>query len=405
MNDRQPKPPSPIKFEARQPEAGTALLFFISGGSLALAREVFHPAHGWQRADLSSAQLARDLPYGRCTDFASALSVPAPGRAQAIHLAMVARDEGNDRLYLSLSNPAADMAWSAAPAWLACPFESGPVSTPSRLAITRVQLGDASDRPFIVVDVVVDPDGAAPRQARYCIDTGAGGADGARPRWIEHKLPVNEAAIHAVCLGRCRGGWDVDGLYLGLCLAGEDSVEGEAEAQLLYAPLYNPFDPMQPRWSRRLEIPGKPAADAIAACRHADNTADLYVAAAGALHYFSAANQNDGAQALTLVAAPEFAGVDTLFAAARRGRVTVWGLSRAGQVICTSAPQVYVADPAAWSRPAVVLSNVDAIAPCPDGDEAEDAFFAHTAGGLIKATRSPGNNLWISYGIVLPLRA
>ena len=108
---------------------------------------------------------------------------------------------------------------------------------------------------------------------------------------------------------------------------------------------------------------------------------------------------------LTLVAAPEFAGVDTLFASARRGRVTVWGLSRTGQVICTSAPQVYVADPAAWSRPAVALSNVDAIAPCPDGDEADDAFFAHTAGGLIKVTRSPGNNLWISYSIVLPLRA
>jgi hypothetical protein len=402
QNDRQPKPPSPIKFEARQPEAGTALLFFISGGSLALAREVFHPAHDWQRADLSSAQLARDLPYGRCTDFATALSVPAPGRPQAIHLAMVVRDEGDDRLYLSLSNPAADLAWSAAPLWLACPFDGVPAvaATPApRLAITRVQLGDASDRPFIVVDAIVDPNGALPRRVRYCVDTSV---DGVRPRWIEHKLPVSDAGIRAACLGRCRGGWDVDGLYL----AGDSkAAAGEEETQLLYAPLYNPFDPMQPRWSRRLEIPGKAAAEAIAACRHADNTADLYVAAAGALHYFSAANQNDGAQALTLVAAPEFAGVDTLFASARRGRVTVWGLSRTGQVICTSAPQVYVADPAAWSRPAVALSNVDAIAPCPDGDEADDAFFAHTAGGLIKVTRSPGNNLWISYSIVLPLRA
>jgi hypothetical protein len=186
QNDRQPKPPSPIKFEARQPEAGTALLFFISGGSLALAREVFHPAHDWQRADLSSAQLARDLPYGRCTDFATALSVPAPGRPQAIHLAMVVRDEGDDRLYLSLSNPAADLAWSAAPLWLACPFDGVPAvaATPApRLAITRVQLGDASDRPFIVVDAIVDPNGALPRRVRYCVDTSV---DGVRPRWIEH---------------------------------------------------------------------------------------------------------------------------------------------------------------------------------------------------------------------------
>jgi len=394
QNDPLAKPPPATRFEARQPDAGGALLFFIHAGKLYMAREVFYPVHGWQRQDLSGARLARDLAGGRCTAFASALSVAAPGRMQALHLAMVAGDGKGDRLYLSLSNPAAQMAapglpagtHAAPPVWTACPFDAGPA--PGRLAITRVQIGDASDRAFVVVDAVIDADGAAPRRVRYAIDAGRGASQHAGPRWIEHKLPIDGAGVPASCLGRCRGGWDVDGLYL----AGQAG----GEAQLLYAPLYNPFNPMQPRSARQLEIPGKRAAEAMAACRNADNTADLYVIAHGTLYYFSATNQNAGAQALALGAGPAFGGIRSLFAAAAGGRVTVWGLNGAGQVICTSAPQVFVADPAAWSAPAMILSDVDAIAPSPDGDGVDYAFFANVEGALVKVTRAPGSTVWTS---------
>lgn len=394
QNDPLAKPPPATRFEARQPDAGGALLFFIEAGSLCMAREVLHPAHGWQRQDLSRARIARDLAGGRCTAFASALSVAAPGRMQALHLAMVASDGKGDRLYLSLSNPAAHMAAPAlpagtpamAPAWTACPFDAG--SAPGRLAITKVQIGDAGDRTFVVVDAVLDADGAAPQRVRYAIDAGRGASRSAGPRWIEHKLPIDGAGVPASCLGRCRGGWDVDGLYL----AGQAGGAG----QLLYAPLYNPFNPLQPRWARQLEIPGKRAAEALAACRNADNTSDLYVAAHGALYYFSATNQHEGAQALVLGAGPAFEEVRSLFASATGGRVTVWGLNGAGQVICTSAPQVYVADPAAWSAPAVILSNVDAIAPSPAGDGVDYAFFAHVGGALVRVAKTPGNAAWTS---------
>ena len=388
------KPPPATRFEARQPDAGGALLFFIEAGRLCTAREVFHPAHAWQRQDLSGARLARDLAGGRCTAFASALSVAAPGRMQALHLAMVASDGRGDRLYLSLSNPAALMAaaalpareHAAAPVWTACPFDAGPA--PGRLAITKVQIGDASDRAFVVVDAVIDADSAAPRRVRYAIDAGRGASRNAGPRWIEHKLPIDAAGVPASCLGRCRGGWDVDGLYL----AGQAG----GQALLLYAPLYNPFNPMQPRWARRLEMPGKRAAEAMAACRNGDNTADLYVTAHGALYYFSATNQNEGARALALGAWPAFDGIRSLFASVTGSRVTVWGLNGTGQVICTSAPQVHVADPAAWSAPAVILSDVDAIAPSPDGDGVDYAFFADVKGALVRVTRAPGSAVWTS---------
>jgi hypothetical protein len=384
QNNLAAKPPPDTRFEARQP-AGAALLFFIENDSLFVAREVFHPAHGWQRTDLSGARIAHAHPGARCTAFASALSVPSARCAQAIHLALVVNDAEGDHLYLSLSNAATDVAAGAAPAWVAYPFDAGPA--PQRLRIARVQIGDASDRGFVVVDTVIEVEGAAPRQARYWIDAGSASPQ-VGPRWIAHTLPIDHAGVYASCLGRSRGGWDVDGVYLA-------GTVGD-EAQLLYAPLYNPFNPPQPRWSRRLDIPGKLAAEAIAACRNADNTADLYATAGGALYYFSATNQNECAEALTLISAPAFADVHTLFATSTGGRVTVWGLNRGGQVICTSAPQVYVADPASWNAPSVILSNVEAIAPSPDGDGVDYAFFARTGNGLVKVTKSPGNSRWVS---------
>jgi len=394
QNDPLAKPPPTARFEARQPYGGSALLFHIEAGTLWMAREVFHPLRGWQRQDLSGARIARDLPGGCCTAFASALSVVVPGRMQALHLAMVASDGKGDHLYLSLSNPAAQLpamaahgvVQGAAPAWTACPFDAEPA--PGRLAITRVQIGDAADRAFVVVDVVLDADGAA-RRARYAIDLGRGASSSAGPRWIEHRLPIDGGRVLASCLGRSRGGWDVDGLYL----AGVAGMAG-TEAQLLYAPLYNPFNPLQPRWARQLELPQRRAAEAIAACRNADNTSDLYVAAQGTLYYFSATNQNEGAQGLALGTGPAFDGIRSLFAAATGGRVTVWGLNGAGQVICTSAPQVTVADPAAWSAPGVVLADVDAIAPSPDGDGTDYTFFAHAGDTLVKVTKAPGSTHW-----------
>ena len=400
QNDPQTKPPPVPRFAAHQPEAGASLLFFLERGRLFLAREVPPPFQSWQYQDLSSARIRRDLPNAACKAFASALTVPAPGRSQAVHLALVVSDGNGDHLYLSLWNPVADTAWIASPAWIACPFDAG--GARARVTITRVHIGDAGDRAFIVVDAIVGNDSGTPRAARYAIDGGRGAGPHVSPfpgpRWIAHSLPLDGSAeVHASCLGRSRGGWDVDGLYLAASM-------GEA-AQLLYAPLYNPFNPLQPRWSRRLALPGKPAFDAIAACRNADNTSDLYVTAQGGLYYFSAANQNDGAEALALGSDPAFEGVRSLFAAVVGKRVTVWGLTRGGQVVHTSAPQVHVADPAAWRTPELILGDVLAIAPCQNGRGEQDAVFAYTNDGLIEVTRPSNRGRWSSRNVVLSAHA
>lgn len=287
--------------------------------------------------DLSSALMRRHHPHGRCTQVASARSVAGPGQAGVIHLAMVVGDGGRDHLYLSLSNPASDLGWRAAPVWTACPFDGdGPPPD-----ITAVRIGDANDGIFIVVDTVGQY-GAA----RYYIDTRRAGT----PAWVAHRPPMDAAAkVTASCLGRSRGGWNVDGVYLA-------STVGDT-AHLIYSPLYNPFMPTLPAMSRRLALPGERAAEAIAACRHADNTSDLFVTAGGVLYFFSAANQCDGAQALPLLADPLFTNVRKLAASAVDGHVTVWGWNAAGQVVTTGADLVTMADPERWRRPRIVQAG------------------------------------------------
>jgi hypothetical protein len=377
------------KFEACQTDAGGALLFSIgAGGVLFLTREAPGGARGWQRRDLSSAQIRRAHPHGRCTDFASAQMAPAPGRPAAVHLAMVVSDGAGDHLYLSLSNPASDPAWSAAPVWTACPFHGG---TPSaRLAIAAVRIGAANDGLFIAVDLAAPPGAPAAPRTRYYIDTSQPGA----PNWAAHNAPIDGAtAIHASCLGRGRGGWKVDGVYLAGKL-------GDA-ARLIHSPLYHPFSPGLPTLSLQLALPDELAAETIAACRNEDNSSGLFATAKGALYFFSAANQFDGAVALQLLADPLFEDMRQLFAFAAGGCVRVWGLNGAGEVVTAGAEQTFAAEPERWSRPRVVLRGVNAISPCAGGDDAAGILFAQTPTRLLRVARSLATGAWIGQDIVL----
>lgn len=297
-----------------------------------------------QQLDPSRALIRRYHPHGRCTQVASARSIPGPGQDGFIHLAMVVGDGGRDHLYLSLSNPASDLGWRTAPVWTACPFDGG--GPPPD--ITAVRISNANDGIFIVVDTAGRPGAAA---ARYYIDTQRAGT----PGWVAHRPPMDAAAkVIASCLGRSRGSWNVDGIYLA-CTVGD-------APQLIYSPLCNPYMPALPAQSRRLALPDELAAETIAACRHVDNTSDLFATAGGALYFFSAANQFDGAIAVRLAAHPLLAGVRKLIASATDGHVTVWGWNAAGQVVTTGADLVTMADPERWTRPRVVQAG-DAMPP------------------------------------------
>lgn len=370
------------QLEVRHTDAGSALLFFIGAdGALRLAAEAPGSALGWQHKDLCGALVRRDHAGGRCTKFASARAMHAPDQDGRIHLAMVVSDGGGDHLYLSLSNRASDLVRHGLPVWTACPFDGAAPAGP--LAIVAVRIGEADGAALAVVDLAGTA-AEVPLPSRYYIDTGRAGM----PRWVAHRMPVDAAAtLHASCLGRSRGGWNVDGVYLA-CKAGD-------AAQLLYSPLYNPFNPALPTLARRFSLPGERVVETMATCRNADRTSELFVTAGGALYFFSAANQFDSAQALQLIVHPLFKGIRTLYAACADGQVTVWGLNAAGQVVVASVDRVYMAEPDRWHRPCVILSGVTAIAPCPDCSDANGRLFAWQAGRLLELAQA-GDGSWSS---------
>jgi len=143
-------------------------------------------------------------------------------------------------------------------------------------------------------------------------------------------------------------------------------------------------------------------AEAIAACRHADNTSDLYVVAKGGLYYFASTNQRDNAVGTLLVTYELLSGVRDLFAYAADGAVTVWGLNGSDEVFYLTCDQAQLASGAAWSRPLSILTGVDAISPYIDRMYSANTFFAHSAAGLIKAVKAPATGIWSRRNITLP---
>lgn len=158
--------------------------------------------------------------------------------------------------------------------------------------------------------------------------------------WEEHRLPADlEVSTYNSCLGRCdRSGrqWQIEGVY---------SVGRVAnEAQLVFVPLYNYYNPGREAPVTRLKLPQGTVPDAIANARapvaagKGDFT-DLYVAAGGSLYLFPAANQIDGAEGLKVVTSPVLEGARKLFAQEDGDAVTVWGLNSSAQVFYFSCPR------------------------------------------------------------------
>lgn len=374
------------QFEAVHTRAGGTLLFFIGDGdALCVAKEETGREHGWNRADLSSAQIQKDLPWGaRCTHFTA-----VRGAAGVIDLAMVLSDGRDDHLYLSLGNSDANTDWSDDPRWLVCPFNAEFTAPPSTLHIANVLISDASDRYVIVVDIVANPGAAGQMLRRYYLDM----STPHHPTWVPHHGSVGPARAGQIsCLGRGGSRDAAEGIYtLGNFTGGR---------KLLYAPLYAVGDAPCARASE-LKLPDARAPDAIAACRNADNTTDLYVAARGGLYYFAGGRNHEG-DATALLYSPLLMGVRSLRAIVAKGKVVVWGLNAEGQGFYASCPQGQVNHPSAWSRLLCTLSSVTAMSPFFDRVHGALVVLARTSDGLVKAVKSPVTGLWNRKNITLP---
>jgi hypothetical protein len=406
------------KFTALQTDQGASLLFSIgTEDEFYLTMEVPGETNGWRQVNLSAAQVKADI-AGRATvkTFGAAQAVPArPGDPAQIHLAMVLHDGTNDQLYLSLRNSDSDLSWAQQPVWTPVPFnavdsDGAKVTPPSPFQIVNVQIGEATDREHIVVDIIrnPDPDQSAHFITRYFIDTFSDPS--APPTWTLYPLSVDVQADSAdFCLGRSappprRAGTrpvpdhPVDGIYT---KGGVGS-----SAQLIYTPLYNWADTVPgatPPQPTPLKPPGGAVPDAIAAARNPDGTSDLYVATQGSLYWFKSDNQTRTSDAVKVVTSPLLAAVENLYAYTADGSVTVWGLNHSNEVFyltCRIDPQQRTI--AALNVPLTILTDVDAISPFIDRNYSANTFFAHSATRLVKVVKSPTTGLWSSRNITLP---
>ncbi|ABE62005.1 hypothetical protein Nham_1161 [Nitrobacter hamburgensis X14] len=385
------------KFIALQTSTGASLLFSIgTDDAFNVTKELQAAAHGWTHADLSSAQAKADFPKGAtCKTFAAAQAVAGSASA-AIHLAMVLDDDANDHLYLSLTNSDVDTGWTDKPAWTPCPFNAKdsagkaiPMPKPFKIADTFVT--EASDKEYIVVDIIRNPTDTDALVSRFYIDTSTPAA----PVWMPHDISIDlEAASYKSCLGRASYSFGVDGLYTMGRIAGSP--------QLIYTPLFNPFDPATPALPARLMLPSKVQPDAMAACRNADNTSDLYVAAQGGLYYFASTNQKDNATGVLLVSHALLSGVRDLYAYTADGKVTVWGLNGSDEVFYLTCDRAQLTNAGAWNTPIAILIDVDAISPYIDRMFSANTFFAHSGDSLLKAIKTPDTGMWSRSSITLP---
>jgi hypothetical protein len=309
---------------------------------------------------------------------------------------MVLHDGKNDHLYLGLANSDSDISWTDKPAWLPCPFNArdnsgAPIQPPAPFRIASIFISEATDKEYIVADVIRNPADRVGLLSRFYIDV----SNPSSPVWTPHDLAIDiEAASYSSCLGRTSHAFGVDGLYTKGTIG--DSL------QLIYTPLYNPFDPGTPPAPSRLKLPEDVPADAIAASRRSDNTSDLYVVARSGLYYFASTNQRDEAVGTLLLTHPLLSGARFVFASETEDAVTVWGLNASNQVFYSTCPVAQIASGAAWSRPIVVLAGVDAISPYIDRRFSANTFFAHSASGLIRMIKTPATGLWSRRNITLP---
>jgi hypothetical protein len=380
------------KFEALQSSEGNSLLFSIGTDNVFyLTEESIGHDTGWDKVDLSSAQLAKSFP-GQTGITCKTFDVGQSAVDGTIGLALVVSDGTYDHLFLSLGNSNADTSWVKKPTWMQYPFDH-----PSQnIVIAGVFLSETiNNTQYIVVDILRDPSSPTKLISRYYINPQS------TPVWQPHDVAIDlEANSYTSCLGRqylpnSPHQPTIDGLYT--C----GQVDGSP--QFTFQPLYNVFNPKIPAPVARLNLPGGLIADTIASCRKTDMSTDLYACGAGGLYYFASGNQADGAVGVLLLQNSIFDGMRKLYAAQSNNLSIVWGLNGNDQICYVSCPiGQETATPSAWSYPLPIVTGVDLFSPYINKLDDGNTFFAVAGSTLQKLFKSNQNSIWTSQSITLP---
>ena len=290
------------QFEAVQTIEGYGLVFSIgTDGILYCTREVPGDTHGWVRVDLSTA-LSADYNHAPVTaktfDIAQDLS-----SVNTVDIALVVTVGGKDYLHLATGFSNTFDNWtSSAPSFQQYPFDDYSQPGYAGLPINDVQIVDGNGNQYIIADIVSNSE--TQTISRYYIDTGYQGqyplyvnpSTGSGCAWVPHNLPDDLQAGSITSYLGCGpadgpngAGNNIGGVYVLGTLANE--------AQLIYSPSFNFFDPSQQPQPTSFILPqGTDATHMGMALSVPAATApysDLFFATNGSLYFLANADQMD----------------------------------------------------------------------------------------------------------------
>jgi len=379
VNFKQAKIVSPQeKFHALQTDEGNSLLFSIGTDKIFyLTQQTPGTASGWKRYDLSSR--LSNVHEGKKVN-AKTFAVSQNFISRKIDLVLAISVEGVDYLYVSLNNSSAAEAINN----LSVQWEIMPYDDPHQSGITQdvknLYIAQTKNEEYIVADIsrsTFNP--PADFLERYYIDP----KKASGRYW--NNLPMGGDMNPGVSssMGR-REGDRVDAIYtLG-------SINGSTE--LLYAPMYNPFDRKAPPTITRLQVPR--GASGLAAVNVKSSMTDLFVIGDKTLYYFAADKQEDGDAGISVMQNDLFDGVKDVFAFADSEKYVIWGRNRANQIFYTSCLRQNVTKAEYWTYPVPILTDVEQISPLMNIADSSNIFFAVAGNQLIKATQSPETSIW-----------
>ncbi|MEP0262391.1 hypothetical protein [Dokdonia sp.] len=374
------------KFEALQTNQGHSLFFSIgTDHNFYITREVIGSKTGYSKSD-QSTELSRFHEGEKV--IAKTFSVSQDINTGAIVMILAVSVNDHDFIYTASASKNNDADWEEDIQWTNIPFDDKDHHF-SKIVVTETYINQTAAKQYIVVDILKDPESTQGFVFRYFIDlkkkvTGS--------YWIAHDLSAN---LHAESITSCLGKKDprVAGIYtLG-------NINGKQE--LIYTPLYNPYDPSVAPTATRLEFPKETSA--ISAVSTDNKTTHLFIAGGNNLSYFPSDKQQDGSTSVKIMEHKLFGSVETLYTTFQKGNVVVWGLNRAQQIFYTSCDSTKIDHPAAWSHPITLLEGVQELTTYINRVNQGNTFFAHVgANRLTKAIQSPVTSIWSYDDILLP---
>ena len=374
-------------FQALQTADHTSVFFSIgSDGIFYVTRQIDGHQVGWAKIDMSSR--LSQLHDGKLVR-AKSFRVASNPDNKLIDVALAVEVDKQDYLYLALGHQNDEASWADQIAWSYTPYDGGDTKL-EKLIVSDIYIAQSHHSEYIVVDILKNPDDPDNFISRFYIDPSRNITGKV---WNRHDLAANlQAGDITSRLGK-KSEQRVDGIYtLG---------QINQNRELLYTPLYNPFNPNLPPNPARLDIPKD--ATSLATVSSGDGKTALFTTGDSGLIYFNADDQNDGDSGVRVISNELFKEGKELYAFNSDTHIVVWGLNQAGQIFYTKCGKGQELEPNAWTVPIPILSDVEQVA-CylNDGSSSSVIFALRDGNNLTQLIQDATTTHWQERSIVLP---